>query len=314
MINDLYALDICFAVQTGDWDKAKASFTEMLSHADDKVFLQSVHDALVTSCRRHNKEIFLTWLIEAQARFITVIGKNNEPEACCRVLYALSFAACDNRLEAALPLLQRLLKKWLRKQEADSAFIRYFWTEWLTMAAQIARRGWRNETGWIMRLLIWWVYKQPLKEWQLVLQQLAMHFVVHAKWDGFTNACNAFKELLYFYLLLLRRAENKKLALAERSDYLLLAVRNIRDVIANSARNAMTEDMDIFREWYKFLWKISTENENKKQRLRLLLQLAIVYWQNTRTKTSRKQAKFLNDLLSPNLITEEYKKLLQYIC
>ena len=91
-------------------------------------------------------------------------------------------------------------------------------------------------------------------------------------------------------------------------------MRNIRDVIANSARNAMTEDMDIFREWYKFLWKISTENENKKQRLRLLLQLAIVYWQNTRTKTSRKQAKFLNDLLSPNLITEEYKKLLQYIC
>ena len=66
-------------------------------------------------------------------------------EACCRVLLCIKLSLPATTDWAALPLAASTEKNGCVSREADSAFIRSFWTEWLTMAAQIARRGWRNE-------------------------------------------------------------------------------------------------------------------------------------------------------------------------
>ena len=82
---------------------------------------------------------------------------------------------------------------------------------------------------------------------------------------------------------------------------------------ANVSRSTMVDDMDIFRQWYQYLWQMAGEDKQRKGRLRLLWQLAIRYWQGTRPKTSRKQVRYLQDLLEPSAITTAYEKLLQSV-
>ena len=91
------------------------------------------------------------------------------------------------------------------------------------------------------------------------------------------------------------------------------ALRTVRDIVTNIARSTMQEDMDIFRQWYQYLWQLAGEDGKRKQSLLLLLQLSIRYWQNTLPKSSKKQLRFLEDLLQPMLINKEYEELLNVI-
>ena len=45
----------------------------------------------------------------------------------------------------------------------------------------------------------------------------------------------------------------------------------------------------------------------------LLVQLEINYWHLTKPKTSRKQLEYLADLLEPDVVTDEYRKLLTVV-
>ena len=63
----------------------------------------------------------------------------------------------------------------------------------------------------------------------------------------------------------------------------------------------------------QYLWQLAGEDVARKQRLLLLLQLSISYWHSTLPKSSKKQLRFLRDLLEPSYISAEYETLLRRI-
>ena len=227
-------------------------------------------------------------------------------------LLQLTFAVCDRRLAEVRPILALLVRRWLRTQAGNTALLQEFMAEWLNLAARMARRRWREETAFLLREAGRWLLKQDdLQWWPWSLQQLQLHFVVYARWDGFDKACRIYRELTLLYRLLLRRVP--KAQPAQQTALLQLLLRHLRDVTANVSRSAMLDDADIFRQWYSFWWQLTAEDKNAREELLRLLQLAITYWQQTMPKTSRKQIKLLKDLLQPNLIAGQYALLLQKI-
>ena len=136
---------------------------------------------------------------------------------------------------------------------------------------------------------------------------------MYARWESFPKACAAYHELVLLLVLLVRRAGRGALDESRRAACLQLALRTVRDLVTNIARSTMQEDMDIFRQWYQYLWQLAGEDVKRKQHLLVLLQLSIAYWHSTLPKSSKKQLRFLQDLLQPNLIDAEYEKLLKAI-
>ena len=209
-------------------------------------------------------------------------------------------------------MLALLVRRWLRTHAGDTAILQEFMGEWLSLAARMARRRWREETAFLLREAGRWLLKQQdLQQWAWSLQQLQLHFVVYARWDGFDKACRIYRELTLLYRIMLRRVPK---AQPERQTALLqLLLRHLRDVTANVSRSAMLDDADIFRQWYSFFWQLTADEKSAREELLRLLQLAITYWHQTMPKTSRKQAALLKDLLQPNLIDGQYALLLQKI-
>ena len=76
---------------------------------------------------------------------------------------------------------------------------------------------------------------------------------MYSRWDGFEKAFITYKELQYFYLLLLKRAGRMEIAEDMRKQYFVIVLRFIRDWIANVARVGMLDDLDIIRDWQELL-------------------------------------------------------------
>ena len=307
-------LDVCLAVRERCAQAADEGFKKILAQEDVAAFFKAAADCMLFAYRKQQYELAAKWLNLAKQRLLMLLAS---PEYCVQAadfLQRLAFVVCDRRLADVRPVLELLVLRFMRCHRQSSVF-NDFWHELLSLAARMARRGWRAETRFLLRLLLRDLLMQ--RQEKIIfsrLMQLQLHFVAYARWDGFAAACSAYIELMYLYLLFVRRAEKNCFSEIQQQKFLQLAMRSLRDIIANVSRSAMQDDMDIFRQLYQFFWQLAGENKQYKQKLQLLLQLAISYWQNTRPKTSRKQMRFLEDLLQPNLITEQYAKLLKQIC
>lgn len=308
------ALEICLCIRQNKEAEARAAFSRALQEAADAALLSVAGDALLAALRRRRKALFSDWLLEAQSRLEVVIGQGDNGQAGCAFLQNLAFAICDKQLEAELPVLQALVRRWLRVH-GGSSLADGFWDEWLSLAARLARRGWRVQARFLLRQVVWGaVRRREAAFWQRLLARLTLHFTVFVRWDGFPKACAAYPELPLLYLLLVRRVGRASVAAKEQEVYLLLTLRSIRNLVSNAARSAMQDDMEIFRQWYQFLWQLSADDEKRRQELRRLLQLAIGYWQRSLPKTSRRQARFLEDLMQPSAVNGVYLELLERIC
>ncbi len=304
------AFEISLAVRQEREEDARASFAKLEELKDDADFLYVLQDALLAAIRRQRSELAGEWLDASWARLKPLLMLPQELGRTAELLQALCFAVCDRRLLVLAPRLTRLLHAWMSAHIIQPEALR-FSSELLSLAARLARRGWREETRFLLRFLIWSAVRNPQPAfWRSLLADFSLHFTVYARWESFVRACKAYPELLDVYLLLLRRAGR---AQGEREQLLLLLLRSIRDLLANVARATMQEEMEVFRQWYQYLWQVGAEQPKRKQQLLMLLQLAIRYWQGTRPKTSKKQLSFLEDLLNPNLVTEGYEELLQRI-
>ena len=85
----------------------------------------------------------------------------------------------------------------------------------------------------------------------------------------------------------------------------------VREWIANVARVSMKDELEIIRQWQELLK--ANVPENLQELTDILVQLEILYWNQTKPKTSRKQLEYLMDLLEPNKISEEYYSLYKQI-
>ena len=275
----------------------------------------------MTAARCKQVELAQGWL-RAVSPLLVSIGQGSGAELVAargELLLKLCFAACDKCLEKLFPVLQEQWRDWLHAVE-NTQEVQRLCGELLNLAARMARRGWRPEVRFVLRLVARAALQggrqkqeERLPLWRSILARLSLHFTGYARWDGFAKACEAYGELVSLLLLLVRRSGRKELPWAVKTASLQLALRTVRDLVTNNARSNMQEDMDIFRQWYQYLWQLAGEDPARKRKLLLLLQLSIRYWQLTLPKSSKKQLRFLEDLLQPNLINAEYEELLQSI-
>lgn len=308
MVTELI-LETCIALRDGREENACTAFSGIIAEAADNEALQAISCCLLVALRHRQRQLFAAWMQESRPRLEQLLVNPQLEHQGGSVLLRLTFAVCDRRLSEVRPMLALLVRRWLRTHAGDTALLQEFMAEWLNLAARMARRRWREETAFLLRETGRWLLKQQdLQQLAWSLQQLQLHFVVYARWDGFDKGCRMYRELTLLYRLLLRRVLRK-----QQTALLQLLLRHLRDVTANVSRSAMLDDADIFRQWYSFWWQLTAEDKNAREELLRLLQLVITYWQQTMPKTSRKQIKLLKDLLQPNLIAGQYALLLQKI-
>lgn len=308
MVTELI-LETCIALRDGREQNACTAFSGIIAEAADNEALQAISCCLLVALRHRQRQLFAAWMQESRPRLEQLLVNPQLAHQGGSVLLRLTFAVCDRRLAEVRPMLALLVRRWLRTQADNTAMLQEFMGEWLSLAARMARRRWREETAFLLREAGRWLLKQDdLQLYSWSLQQLQLHFVVYARWDGFDKACRMYRELTLLYRLLLRRVLRK-----QQTALLQLLLRHLRDVTANVSRSAMLDDADIFRQWYSFFWHLTADDKSAREELLRLLQLAITYWQQTMPKTSRKQAVLLKDLLQPNLIDGQYALLLQKI-
>ena len=305
-------LETCVALREGREENACTAFSGIIAEAADNEALQAISCCLLVALRHRQRQLFAAWMQASRLRLEQLLVNPQLARQGGSFLLQLAFAVCDRRLSEERAALALLARRWLRTHAGDTVLLQEFMAEWLNLAARMARRRWREETAFLLRKAGRWLLKQDDLQWlPWSLQQLQLHFVVYARWDGFDKACRMYRELTLLYRLLLRRVP---MAQPEQQAVLLqLLLRHLRDVTANVSRSAMLDDADIFRQWYSFWWQLTAEDKSAREELLRLLQLAITYWQQTMPKTSRKQIALLKDLLQPNLIVGEYALLLQKI-
>ena len=305
-------LEVCLAVRRDELQAARDGFTKILESAAKQSLFKAIGDCLLAAVRRQQRQLFDEWLEQAREALLSLAAEPERSAEAVEFLTRLSFVVCDRRLAEAQPALAQLVRRFANVAAADIAA--KLWAELLSLAARMARRGWREETAFLLRLYLRELLKRDDSAvWQQRLLALQLHFVAYARWDGFTKACAAYQELLLLFLLLVRRTGKKIYTKEQQEQYLLLSLRTLRGIISNAARSSMKDDMDIFRELYQYLWQLAGDNKRRRQQLQLLLQLAISYWQSSLPKTSRKQARFLEDLLQPSLIDKLYEDMLNRI-
>ncbi|WP_293736320.1 hypothetical protein [uncultured Phascolarctobacterium sp.] len=305
-------LEVCLAVRRDELQAARDGFTKILESAAKQSLFKAIGDCLLAAVRRQQRQLFDEWLEQAREALLSLAAEPERSAEAAEFLTRLSFVVCDRRLAEAQPALAQLVRRFANAAAVDIAA--KLWAELLSLAARMARRGWSEETAFLLRLYLRELLKRDDSAvWQQRLLALQLHFVAYARWDGFTKACAAYQELLLLFLLLVRRAGKKIYTKEQQEQYLLLSLRTLRGIISNAARSSMKDDMEIFRELYQYLWQLAGDNKRLRQQLQLLLQLAISYWQSSLPKTSRKQARFLEDLLQPSLIDKLYEDLLNRI-
>ena len=305
-------LEVCLAVRRDELQAARDGFTKILESAAKQSLFKAIGDCLLAAVRRQQRQLFDEWLEQAREALLSLAAEPERSAEAAEFLTRLSFVVCDRRLAEAQPALAQLVRRFANAAAADIAA--KLWAELLSLAARMARRGWREETAFLLRLYLRELLKRDDSAvWQQRLLALQLHFVAYARWDGFTKACAAYQELLLLFLLLVRRTGKKIYTKEQQKQYLLLSLRTLRGIISNAARSSMKDDMEIFRELYRYLWQLAGDNKRRRQQLQLLLQLAISYWQSSLPKTSRKQARFLEDLLQPSLIDKLHEDLLNRI-
>ena len=303
-------LEVCLAVRRDELQAAREGFTKILAAVEKQSLFKAIGDCLLAAVRRQQRQLFDEWLEQARGALLSATAEGSAEVA--DFLTRLSFVVCDRRLAEAQPALAQLVRRFAKAAPADISA--RLWAELLSLAARMARRGWREEAAFLLRLYLRELLKKDESAvWQQRLLALQLHFVAYARWDGFTKACSAYQELLFLFLLLVRRAGKKIYTKEQQEQYLLLSLRTLRGIISNAARSSMKDDMEIFRELYQYLWQLAGESKRRRQQLQLLLQLAISYWQSSLPKTSRKQARFLEDLLQPSLIDATYEEMLRWI-
>ena len=248
-------LEVCLAVRRDELQAARDGFTKILESAAKQSLFKAIGDCLLAAVRRQQRQLFDEWLEQAREALLSLAAEPERSAEAAEFLTRLSCVVCDRRLAEAQPALAQLVRRFANAAAADIAA--KLWAELLSLAARMARRGWREETAFLLRLYLRELLKRDDSAvWQQRLLALQLHFVAYARWDGFTKACAAYQELLLLFLLLVRRTGKKIYTKEQQEQYLLLSLRTLRGIISNAARSSMKDDMEIFRELYQYLWQL----------------------------------------------------------
>lgn len=325
------ALELCIALQQNKdagINELLPRLEEELSTADNRQALKSLKNVLATALRKRNYSLFQQIVYKYTKSLNALISRPElKPEGQDFINF-LAFNICDRRLHKEREPVEEFTRSVLAtaNQEEMIAFI----NEWSSLVARFARRGWLNETNWLLKNLLehLWIKQNP-KLVQVTLWQLQLNMTMKCSYDGFVSTFKTYRLLFYSFLVVIDYTE--RYWLDNRGEqWLQLILRSLRDLVIQLARVQMQEPEELFHQlsevWLqdlklgmqageeseKPIWKRTDLGTKKlEERVQRTLQMAITYWSLTNPKSSKKQLVYLQDLMEPRKITPECKKLLK---
>lgn len=258
----------------------------------------------------------------------------------------LLFVAADRRQIDALTVACSLACDVLRHTSVDPVMRQRFFMEWSSTAAQIAQRGWEEESRVLLQYLC--LCLGSVRDITLIKKAMAdvsVHMQMQTKWDDFETAFRLYYPCQLFALVMLRwglrryhralqtekaiemeeaaresgvmgQVEQKMELLDEKEnalDMIRLVLRNGRDLAAACARLLMKDEWELYVVWQRE-WLSAVEGNHKRQeRIRLFMQMVAEYWRSTQPSRSKKQWEFMAEVASPALLEEEHSELIRLV-
>lgn len=330
----LPALNVCVALQCGELDKAKEllpQFQTELPLVSQELQLAALKNVLSTALRKRNYDLFKEILVNNNAKLTDLVTTRELAKASQEFLNFLVYNICDRRLADHRCMVQQLVIDFVNNADRESLYS--FWNEWTSLLARMVRRKWLREAEWLLLLMLRQLWRnQDLRLWYKGLLQLQMQMAMNCRFDSFAGAFKAYKPLFYSYLVVADYLERESISNEQQEAYLKLILRSLRDSVNQIARGQMLEQQDIFSELYE-LWIKDAQGKNQEEpnsdvpiwkrgaisskklelRIKSFLQMAITYWGLTNPKSSKKQIKYLQNIMEPRQITPKCKNLLKKI-
>lgn len=285
-------------------------------------FLRNIADI---SLRTRNEASFFR--IVAQIQAVRERQPGRVPSGLLALLQDLLFMASDRRQTDALRTVCRISRDVLRDPALSAGSRRKFALEWSATAAQIAQRGWTEETRLLLSGLCRFLAAARDSELtRALLTDFALHIQMQSHWDGTESAFALYYPCQLFALFVLRRAEVQYLKVvppkdgplpAEREEALVMIrflLRNARDIIANSARLNMQDEWQVYTAWRKLWLTAEPGKEGRQKRIRKFLQLTAEYWRRSQPSSSRRQWAKMAEVMWPSVLSAaEYGLLDQLV-
>lgn len=311
-MENVLSLTGCLAIKQGDLAKAGLCLEQAIT-MQDEVFLQAFRDILVMAIRRHQYEVLTDWMELALVRLKEVLAKPNMFEQSQSFLESFIFAVCDHRL-ANLREEARACIEVFKSSTADAMQFKAFYLELASLASRMAARKWDDEAIWLLDIVLNNALQDSnLKLLEDILFQVNMHAVMNAKLFGFSHMLYIYKVEQFAYMTLVALAGHEDIDEKDAVDYLHVCLRNERNLMTNIARITMKDAMDIYQAWFDHMLYFYGKDEHLKTLSVLLIQLTLSYWQGTQPKSSRRQIPFLDKVMNPSYINNQYQKLLAQI-
>jgi hypothetical protein len=297
-----------------------------------------------TAARTHNDLDFRA-IVNALHRY----WKENNITVTSGLLSVLSdllFVAADRRQINALVTTCSLSRNVIRHTSVDPVIRQRFIMDWSSTTAQIAQRGWEEETGLLLKHLC--LCLGSVRDTGLIKKAMAdvsIHMQMQSKWDDFETAFRLYYPCQLFALVMLRWAMRRyrhvlqgekvleveaairdsgivnhveqKLELLDEKENALdvfrFVLRNARDTVAACARLLMKDEWELYVSWQREWLSAVTGNKKRQEQILFFMQMAAEYWRSTQPSRSKKQWDFMVELISPPLLSDKYMELIKLV-
>ena len=227
-------------------------------------------------------------------------------------LLDMMFVASDRRYLETLGLLVKISTVLIRRENVTLEQKKGFLREWGILAAQMAKRNWYDVTKVLHDgICVFLSREKDVNLTKAVMTNFALHFVMHARWDGFTKAFKMYHAWHNFQLTCLDQCVHSRLQEDKLLEGATCIFCNMRDTVTNVARITMGEEREIYREWLE-LWLAETaQNEKRQKRVRRFVQMTAQYWHMSQPSSSSKHWPYMKSIFEPSVISPAYWQLLK---
>lgn len=315
------AVELCLAIKAGKSERIEdlADKLLLLSSKPEVTgeLLGALKSVFTAASRQKDTSIFIKLLEKSQAALLELLERSQFHKEYLELLNALLFVSCDKKLVGTANLLNKLCRGFFVKTDA---FSRESWCqETLSLAARMLRRCWVPVGQWLLLLLLKLVWKSRNgKLLQNLLNRAELHMILSCRYDGLEKTLASYWPVQVLYLLMVRKAEQGKVT--EAYGPLVMALRSLREWLGNSAVCLMQDELEVYEAWHNWLVRNFPEAEQQTPaqkkafaRRKQLVQLEIKYWNLTKPKTSRKQMRYLQELLEPNYLSKLQARVLELV-
>ena len=297
-----------------------------------------------TAVRTHNDRDFRE-IVNALQRYWQE-NRISVTSGLLELLSALLFVAADRRQINALTTACSLSRDVLCHSSADPVMRMRFAMEWSSTAAQIAQRGWEEESGLLLKHLC--LCLGGLRDTGLIKKAIAdvsVHMQMQSKWDDFETAFRLYYPCQLFALVMLRWAlrryrhvlqsekvmeveaairdsgilgqvERKLELLDEKEnalDMIRFVLRNARDMVAACARLLMKDESEIYIAWQREWLTAVPGKEKRRKQIRFFMQSVAEYWRNTQPSRSKKQWDLMAEIVKPSLLSDWHMEVIRQV-